>query len=249
MNDKVRADSHYLFLALVTVCVLGALAFPVFDRAAAQNSNPKFNGKIAFVTNRNGPPGEIYVMNPDGTNQKNITNSPASETRPAFSHDGKKIAFVKEFKGIYLMNPDGTSVATVLDGTVAGFTSITSFPDWSPDDTKIVFNAIPKGSQDGGDIYIVNIDGTGLTRLTTDPANDTTPAWSPDGQKIAFASLRNPVPNAVNYEIYVMNADGSNQTRLTNSPEQDSDPKWSPDGTKIVFLTSRGGRFGEIYTM
>jgi hypothetical protein len=249
MKDNRRAGSHYLFLALalVVACLLCAIAWPMFDRASAQNST-KFNGKIAFVTNRNGPPGEIYVMNPDGTNQQNITNSPASETRPTFSHDGKKIAFVKDFKGVYLMNPDGTGQTTVIDGTVAGFTSITSFPDWSPDDTKIVFDAIAKGSQDGGDIYIVNIDGTGLTRLTTDPANDTTPAWSPDGQKIAFASLRNPVPNEVNYEIYVMNADGSNQTRITNNTKFDLGPAWSPDSTRIAFTSRRDDNF-EVYVM
>src|SRR6267143_6961599 len=106
MNERPRADSHNLILALalVAVCMLCALALPVFDRAAAQNSKPKFNGKIAFVTNRNGPPGEIYVMNPDGSGQRNITNSPASETRPAFSPDGTKIAFVRDFKGIFVMN-------------------------------------------------------------------------------------------------------------------------------------------------
>jgi TolB protein len=249
MNDHRRPGSHYLFLsiALVAVCMLIAIAWPAFERASAQSPG-KFNGKIAFVSNRNGPPGEIYVMNPDGSNQTNITNSPASETRPAFSHDGKKIAFVKEFKGIYLMNPDGSGVATVLDGTVAGFTSITSFPDWSPDDKKIVFNAIPKNSQDGGDIYTINVDGTGLTRLTTDPANDTTPAWSPDGNKIAFASLRNPVANEVNYEIYVMNADGSNQTRITNNTKFDLSPAWSPDSARIAFTSRRDDDF-EVYAM
>src|SRR6195256_2920406 len=183
MNDKLRADSHYLFLALVlvAVCVLGAIAFPMFDRAAAQNSNPKFNGKIAFVSNRNGPAGEIYVSNPDGNGQRNITNSAASETRPAFSPDGTKIAFVKDFKGIFVMNPDGSGQTQILDGASAGFSSITSFPNWSPDGQKIVFNGLVKGSPDGSDIYVINADGTGLTRLTTDPADDSCPAWSPDG--------------------------------------------------------------------
>ena len=58
----------------------------------------------------------------------------------------------------------------ILEGASTGFSYITSFPDWSPDGKKIVFNGIPKGSPDGADIYVINADGTGLTRLTTDPA-------------------------------------------------------------------------------
>src|SRR6266849_9217787 len=226
MNDKPRADTHYLFLALalVAVCTLCALALPVFDRASAQSA--KFNGKIAFVTNRNGPSGEIYVMNPDGSGQRNITNSPASETRPAFSPDGTKIAFVRDFKGIFVMNPDGSGQTQILDGAGAGFSSITSFANWSPDGRKLAFNGLVKGSKDGSDIYVINADGTGLTRLTTDPADDSSPAWSPDGKKIAFSSIRNRVPNEVNFEIYVMNADGSNQTRITNNTKFDDGPAW-----------------------
>lgn len=249
MKSTLRARSHYLFLAsaLVAVCLLCAIAWPTFDGALAQSLS-KFNGKIAFVTNRNGPPGEIYVMNPDGTGQRNITNSPASETRPAFSPDGKKIAFIRDFKSIYVMNPDGSGLTQVLDGPSAGFSSITSFPDWSPDGTRIVFNGIPKGSPDGPDIYVINADGSGIRRLTTDPADDNSPSWSPDGSKIAFASIRNRVPNEVNYEIYVMNADGSNQTRLTNNTKFDSSPAWSPDGARIAFTSRRDDNF-EVYLM
>jgi Tol biopolymer transport system component len=250
MNDKLRADSHYLFLALalVAVCMLCALALPVFDRAAAQTA--KFNGKIAFVTNRNGPPGEIYVMNPDGSDQRNITKSPASETRPAFSPDGKKIAFVRDFNGIFVMNPDGSGQTQILDGPSMGFSSgsISSFPDWSPDGKKIVFNGAMKGSLNGADIYVINADGTGLTQLTTDPADDGSPVWSPDGTRIAFGSIRDRVPGEVNYEIYVMNADGSNQTRLTNNTKFDTGPAWSPDGTRIAFTSRRDGNF-EVYVM
>ena len=248
MKDRLHTNSRYFVLALVIACLLSAVAWPMFDGAIAQNAAGKFNGLIAFVSNRNGPPGEIYVMNPDGSGQRNITNSPASETRPAFSPDGKKIAFIRDFQGIFVMNPDGSGQRQILDGPPMGFGSITSFPDWSPDGKKIAFNGTVKSSSDGADVYVINADGTGLTRLTTDPADDSSPAWSPDGTKIAFSSIRNRVPNEVNYEIYVMNADGSNQTRITNNTKFDSGPAWSPDGRRIAFTSRRDDNF-EVYVM
>jgi hypothetical protein len=91
--------------------------------------------------------------------------------------------------------------------------------------------------RDGNDeIYVMNPDGSGQTRLTDNPADDGAPAWSPDGTKIAFTSNR----DAGNFEIYMMNADGSSQTNLTNDPGFDDEPAWSPDGTKIVFASTRG---------
>src|SRR5437773_5497300 len=139
MKSNKKAGLRYLALVFISLCVLGTLVWPKYPHASAQSSSQKFNGLIAFVSNRNGPPGEIYVMDPDGKNQRNITNSPASETRPAFSPDGKKIAFVRDFKGIFLMNPDGSGQTQILDGASAGFSYITSFPNWSPDGKQIVF--------------------------------------------------------------------------------------------------------------
>src|SRR6266516_3823951 len=94
-----------------------------------------------------------------------------------------------------------------------------------------------------GDIYVINSNGTGLTRLTTDPAYDASPAWSPDGSKIAFVSYRDG-PAA----IYVMNADGTNPVALTNHAGSDEQPAWSPDGRKIAFASNRDGHY-EIYLM
>jgi Tol biopolymer transport system component len=240
-----RAKTRYLILifALSAAGLLGVLSLSHRTASAAA----KYNGLIAFVSNRNGPPGEIYVMNPDGTNQRNITNSPASECHPAFSPEGKKIAFVRDFNSIFVMNPDGSGETRVVD-SASGLSSITGFPDWSPDGTKIVFNAIASGSRDGSDVYVVNIDGSGLARLTTNPAEDTSPVWSPDGTKIAFATNRDVVPNEINYEIYSMNADGSNQTRLTNNTKFDFGPAWSPDGTRIALTSRRDDNF-EVYVM
>ena len=92
------------------------------------------------------------------------------------------------------------------------------------------------------EIYVVNVDGTGLLRLTDDPGLDVDPAWSPDGKRIAFASDR-----AGNLDIYVMDADGSNPVRRT-STGLNSSPAWSPDGTKIAFSSLREGQYG-IYVM
>lgn len=105
---------------------------------------------------------------------------------------------------------------------------------------KIAFQSNAEGTFE---IYVMNVDGTGLLRLTDNTVNDTSPAWSPDGTKIAFVSRRDG-----NSEIYVMNANGSAQTRLTTSPEADFSPAWSPDGTKIAFASARDGN-GEIYVM
>ena len=96
------------------------------------------------------------------------------------------------------------------------------------------------------EIYVMNVDGTGLLRLTNDVGCDVDPAWSPDGKRIAFASDR-----AGRSDIYVMNADGSNLVRRTqNGLNEGSNgaPAWSPDGSKIAFSSRRGGQLG-IYVM
>lgn len=107
---------------------------------------------------------------------------------------------------------------------------------------KIAFSGNATGDYD---IYSINPDGTGLTNLTNNPANDFLAAWSPDGTKIAFSSRR---AGDASREIYVMNADGSAPQRLTNNAAGDNTPSWSSDGTKILFTSNRDGN-AEIYAM
>ena len=106
---------------------------------------------------------------------------------------------------------------------------------------KIAFNSDRDGNWE---IYVMNPDGSGQTRLTNNNYNDKWPSWSPDGTKIAFSRDLNG-----NWEIYTMNADGSGQTRLTNNNGPwDLGASWSPDGTKILFISHRDGD-SDIYLM
>lgn len=93
---------------------------------------------------------------------------------------------------------------------------------------KIAFVSDRDGNNE---IYTMEPDGTAQTNITNHPGNDTDPAWSPDGTKIAFSSTR----DGGDDEIYVMNADGTNVTQITYNNDIDTEPTWSPDGTKIAF--------------
>ena len=109
-----------------------------------------------------------------------------------------------------------------------------------PASGKIAFSSRRDGN---AEIYVMSADGSGQTRLTTNPAGDYSPAWSPDGGNVAFSSTRDQ-----NYEIYVMNDDGSGQARLTSHGGYDDSPDWSPDSTRIAFNSRRDGD-DEIYVM
>jgi Tol biopolymer transport system component len=104
-------------------------------------------------------------------------------------------------------------------------------PAWSPDGARIAFYSERDGN---AEIYVMNADGSAVTRLTSTSADEGYPAWSPDGRTISFDSDR-----TGNFDIFAMNADGSNVRPLTRHPARDVSATWSPDGSKIVFMSDR----------
>jgi Tol biopolymer transport system component len=217
-----------------TVTVSAGATMPVsFEISCA----PALFDHIAFRSIRDGNY-EIYVMDPDGSNQINLTNNLRPDVDPAWSPDGTRIAFATHRDGnyeIYIMGADGSNPTRVTDNPADEFQ-----PAWSPDGTKIAFNSYRDGNVN---IYVIDADGSNETRLTDDPATDRSAAWSPDGTKVAFVSTRDG-----DYDIYVMDPDGSNQISLTDNTTQELNPDWSPDGSQIVFDSYRDLNY-EVYVM
>jgi len=163
---------------------------------------------IVFRSNRH-ENGEIYTMNVDGSAQTRLTFHTASDHSPAWGPDGR-IAFVstRQGTGIYVMNPDGSDVRRL---TAFAPNRNEYRPSWSPDGTKIAFQADRDTPIGNTEIYVMNADGSGQQRLTNYPGHDDWPVWSPDGRSIAFsrgASFLTP-------EIYVMGANGGDPRELT----------------------------------
>ena len=147
-------------------------------------------GSVAFVSNQDGNP-EVYVLDPDGGRPTRLTSEPVGDGLGDWSPDGVWLAFYREGdeseRGIWLRNPQGVNLVHLT-------TEEDSHPVWSPDGKNVAFVRNTEGNED---IYIVSKlknaswqDDTELTRLTQHPSADSSPAWSPDGDTIAFVSRR-----------------------------------------------------------
>jgi len=195
---------------------------------------------------------DICVINFDGSQMTQLTTDDSSSyqmtlnaltTARQWSPNGNMIVFVEgsdEVWGIVLINADGSGYLRLT-------TDFASFdPTWAPTGTEIAFvRSEPQGCEDNCnlEIYVINSDGSELTNLTNNSAEDFNPVWSPNGEKLAFVSTRDG-----NYELYVLDMRSSNITRITDDPAFDGQPTWSPDGQRIAFTSDRNGN-AEIYVV
>jgi TolB protein len=199
------------------------LAVALQGATGAQGSMGRVQGstKIAWSCN-----GAICVAYLDGSGGLRLTNDKFIDSYPAWSPDGKKIAFMGNLGKtvVWIMNADGSDRRrlTPKNGDDA-------LPAWSPDGRTIALdNNITR------QIDLMTPDGKRRHPLTRRTAS--LPAWSPDGKRIAFVSSDGRRLSLTSGDIYVSRIDGTAERRLVRNG---TFPAWSPDGTKIAFLRNR----------
>lgn len=200
-----------------------------------------FTSKIAFSSDRTGNR-EVWLMDYDGHNQKQITISKTVNLSPDLSPDGKSVVYTT-----YRSSEEGTGQVLVMYSIYDGkktilFSkgSLNSAPAWSADGSRVAFTSNYTGN---AEIHVINTSGTGLRQVTFNRSIDTSPAWNPSSGQLAFTSDRSGNPM-----VYIMNEDGTNERRLTFVGEYNESAAWSPDGTKLAYVSRSGINF-DIYVV
>jgi len=192
-----------------------------------------FSTRIAYVVKR-GARFELQVADADGANEQAMLVSNEPILSPAWSPNGKRIAYVS-FQNkkpiVYVQD-----IEVPKQNVVANFKGSNSAPAWAPDGSKL---AVALSRDGNSQLYLINPDGSNLRRLTSSAGIDTEPRFSPDGQWIYFTSDRGGSP-----QIYRMPASGSGEAqRVTFEGSYNVSPRISPDGRSLAFIMRNGGKF------
>jgi tol-pal system beta propeller repeat protein TolB len=189
-----------------------------------------FTSRIAFVV-KAGTVKEIWTMDWDGANPRQLSRENTVSFSPSWSPDGKSLYFTTFKNGnadIFKLNTEsGRSSSFVASPRVD------SAPAVSPDGNWVAYSSSVEGNSE---IYLIHPDGSGKTQLTFNHGIDTSPSWSPTGRELIFTSDRGGSP-----QIYRVDTDGASASRITFAGSYNETARWSPRGDFIAFASREVG--------
>jgi len=177
-------------------------------------------GTIAFVSDRYGP-SQLFLMNPDGSGQVQLTQEDFAVEQPSWAPEGSTLLFSGHRDGnwdVFTISVRGERATRVTEDPAQDW-----FPAWSPSGDEIAFTSDRDGNQQ---IYVMQADGSGARRITAFPMGAEQPRWSPDGQWIVCVAYTGLGDSLNAREVYIMRRDGSDQMRLTFDAFDDTEPVW-----------------------
>lgn len=201
---------------------------------------------IAFLRTSSNSTGEIWVMDEDGRNLKQITSTNNSAEDPTFSPDGTYIAYTAasatSILQIWVINADGSNPIQITEEPEDRIAEFSFDPSWSSDGQRIAY--VSYGSNHAFEIFVMNADSSDPQQITSSYLHPRQPRWSPDGMRIAFTRT-----NGDKDRVLVIDADGTDLKYLSSASSSSNDPAWSPDGTRIAFASHRSGETEQIWVM
>lgn len=212
----------YIFLSCILILSINTVSFAEKEVFIGEN-------KIAFVSERTGNK-DIFVINDNGTDLIQLTDSPQIDENPQWSPDGHKILYISYersfFKTIYelwVVNLDGTEHRQLDSNIDDDYT-----PQWSKDGSRILYVA---KKDENTIITLINSDGNNKIALTNPEDKACYPSWSPDCSKILYS-----IQNGKDNGLYLINPDGNNKTPVITAKGNFNEPTLSPDGSMITFV-------------
>lgn len=254
MKNPTYKTTTLLFAGVLIVALAGVFQTVHADwqlvSTPSNDDGAKYQGppqSIAFHSNSDLNPNgsrnlEVYVMNPDGTDQTRLTFDPRVDQQPNISPNGQQIVFCST--RITDTNPEGDLEIFVMDADGSNVTQLTfngtgifdAQPRWSPNGKRIVFHSNVDGNFE---IYVIDSDGSNLTRVTDYSGVDQFPEWSPNGKQLVIRR---------DTDIYLIDLNGANPIRLTHEAPLNQMASFSPNGKRIAFMSSRDG-YCSVYVM
>jgi Tol biopolymer transport system component len=230
---------------IASLLILISWIFPGKDLPQIENDSiplPRYkSGIIAYSVTYKNNTNKIFIMNEDGSGNRQITSQEGRPLSPVWSPDGLKIAYYNHINdqkwSLFIMNSDGTNSRQLTDEQ----NTLDWCPSWSSSGSQILFTRSYTSPVWRSELWVMNSDGTNIRKICN--AEGQGADWSPDGTRILY----------FNYSerggyIWIMDSKGENIRKLSESNAEGWWPNWSPDGSKIAFQSKRDGNF-EIYTM